>query len=145
MQSISRTGDRRELLKGPLLYGIIFIIITILFWFDTPIGIIALMILCGGDGLADILGSRFGHNHLPWNRNKTWEGSIGMFTAGCLLSILILAVFIQGGNFSAPVWVYLPSIALISGAATVVESLPLKDFDNLTITLASIIVGSLLF
>lgn len=145
VQSISRTGDHRELLKGPLLYGLVFILITMLFWFDSPTGMIALMILCGGDGLADIIGTRFGHRYLPWNQKKTWIGSIGMFIAGSLFSLFVLAVFIQAGQFSPPVWDYLLKIAVMSAAATMVESLPIRDFDNLTITLASVVLGLLLF
>lgn len=145
VQSISRTGDHRELLKGPLLYGLVFILVTMLFWLDSPTGVIALMILCGGDGLADIIGTRFGHRGLPWNQKKTWMGSLGMFIAGCLFSLLVLAVFIQASQFSPPVWDYLLQIAVMSAGATIVESLPIRDFDNLTITLASVVLGLLLF
>jgi phytol kinase len=36
------------------------------------------MMLCGGDGLADIIGRRFGKVKLPWNGSKSWAGSLGM-------------------------------------------------------------------
>src|SRR5512143_2258850 len=36
VQAMSRTGDRREILRGPLYYGIAFIAITLLFWRDNP-------------------------------------------------------------------------------------------------------------
>jgi len=52
---MSRTGNPREILRGPLYYGIAFIILTIVFWKDSPVGMTALMI-CGGDGLADLVG-----------------------------------------------------------------------------------------
>lgn len=145
VQSVSRTGDRRELLKGPLIYGLVFIAITILFWTDSPAGIVALMMLCGGDGFADILGSRFGHSRLPWNPKKSWAGSLGMFTGGFLFSIFVLAPFIWRNHFHSPIVDYLLPLALISGAATMVESLPIQDLDNLTITLTAIILGNLLF
>ena len=48
VKAMSRSGNRRELLYGPLQYGIIFVVITLVFWLDTPVGIIALMILCAG-------------------------------------------------------------------------------------------------
>jgi phytol kinase len=47
VQSMSRTGDRREILRGPLYYGIVFILITLIYWKDHPAGIVALMLLCG--------------------------------------------------------------------------------------------------
>ena len=58
--AMSRTGDRREILRGPLFYGIVFVLLTIFYWKDLPIGIVALMLLCGGDGLADVIGKRLG-------------------------------------------------------------------------------------
>src|SRR6187397_1378177 len=53
VKAMSRTGDRREILRGPLFYGIMFVIITLFYWKDSLIGIPALMMLCGGDGIAD--------------------------------------------------------------------------------------------
>ena len=35
--------------------------------------------MCGGDGLADLVGRRWGaSNRLPWNQNKSWAGSLAM-------------------------------------------------------------------
>ena len=58
VKAMSRTGDPKEILRGPLYYGIMFVLMTTLFWKDTPIGIAALMIMCGGDGIADVIGRR---------------------------------------------------------------------------------------
>jgi len=33
VKAMTRTGDRRELLKGPLYYGIVFVVITVFYWF----------------------------------------------------------------------------------------------------------------
>ena len=41
VQAMSRTGDRREILRGPLFYGIMFVVLTIVYWKDSPIGITA--------------------------------------------------------------------------------------------------------
>ncbi len=58
VKAMSRTGDPREILRGPLFYGIVFVAMTLIYWKDSLIGIPALMILCGGDGVADIVGRR---------------------------------------------------------------------------------------
>jgi phytol kinase len=55
VKSVSRTGDRRDILKGPLYYGIVFVICTFVYWRHSPAAIIGLSILCGGDGIADIM------------------------------------------------------------------------------------------
>jgi len=144
VQSMSRTGDPRELLRGPLLYGLVFVALTILYWKDSPIGIIALMMVCGGDGMADIIGRRFGKSPLPWNSRKSWAGSFGMFAGGWILAYIIIMIYIYAGIFSGPGTFFLPAITLIAFAATLVESLPIKDIDNLTIALAAVIAGHLL-
>lgn len=143
VQAMSRTGDRREILRGPLYYGIIFVLMTILYWYESPIGIVALMLMCGGDGLADILGRKYGSIKLPWNKNKSWMGSLGMFLGGFVLSWLVLAVYQASG--ALPAWnpAQITPLLLISVAGAIVESLPLADVDNVTVTLAAIIVGRL--
>ena len=141
VRAMSRSGDRREILRGPLYYGIIFILLTIVFWKDSPVGIVALMLMCGGDGLADILGRRIGEAPLPWNRAKSWAGSAGMFLGGWVFAILILAIYIAVNVFSGPLDAYLPALTLIAVVGTLVESLPFKDIDNITVTLAAVLLG----
>jgi phytol kinase len=142
--AMSRTGDRREILRGPLFYGLVFVALTVLFWKDSPIGMLALMLLCGGDGLADIIGKRLGTTRLPWSRLKTWAGSLAMFAGGWLLSLVILAVFLAAGVFQGSLWSYLPAVTIIALAATLVESLPLSDLDNLTVPATAVLLGLLL-
>ncbi|MBP1701954.1 MAG: putative phosphatidate cytidylyltransferase [Chloroflexi bacterium] len=144
VQAMSRTGDRREILRGPLYYGIIFVVLTILYWVNSPIGMVALMLMCGGDGLADIFGRRYGSHKIPWNRQKSWIGSLSMFFGGLIFAILILIPFITFDYFNGPISSYLPKLALIALLATLVESLPIHDLDNLTITLTAVIAGELL-
>lgn len=144
VQAMSRTGDRREILRGPLYYGVIFVLVTIFYWYDNPIGMIALMLMCGGDGLADILGRRFGKARLPWNSDKSWVGSLGMFLGGWITSLVILTIYINAGIFQNSLGSYvLPTLA-IALVGTIVESLPFHDIDNITITLATLITGHLI-
>ncbi len=70
VQAMSRTGDRREILRGPLYYGIVFVLLTLVFWKDSPVGIVALMLMCGGDGIADLVGRRVASPKLPWSSRK---------------------------------------------------------------------------
>ncbi len=145
IKAMSRSGDRREILRGPLYYGIIFVILTIVYWKDSPIGIVALMLMCGGDGLADVFGRRWGSIKLPWNKEKSWAGTLGMLVGGWIFSVLILWIFISSGVFTSHLYVYLPAISMISFVGALVESLPLRDIDNITVTLSAVILGQLLF
>jgi phytol kinase len=144
VDAMSRTGNRREILKGPLFYGIAFVALTIVYWKDTPTGIIALMMLCGGDGLAEVVGSRFGKSHLFWSKKKTWLGTLGMLLGGILFSAGILSVFIAAGVFTYNIWYYAPSVVLIGLTATFFESMPFEDYDNIVIPVV-VILSSLIF
>jgi phytol kinase len=144
VQAMSRSGDRREILRGPLYYGIVFVVLTIVFWLRTPVGIIALMLLCGGDGLAEIFGRRFGARKLPWNAGKSWAGSLGMFLGGWIFAIIVIAIYIGAGIFPGSLGAVLPAITIIALVGTAVESLPVHDLDNITVTLAAVLVGLVL-
>ncbi|MBT3240765.1 MAG: phosphatidate cytidylyltransferase [Chloroflexi bacterium] len=145
VQAMSRTGDPKEILRGPLYYGLIFVVITVLYWLDSPIGIVALMLLCGGDGLADILGRRWGKAKLPWSKDKSWVGSLGMLTGGLLFAIGIVYIFNSANIFSGKLSDYFLPIVIISLVATIIESIPVRDIDNITITTSALILGHYLF
>ncbi|HVM71446.1 MAG TPA: phosphatidate cytidylyltransferase [Anaerolineales bacterium] len=145
VKAMSRNGDRREILRGPLFYGIIFVIMTLVFWKDSPIGMVAVMLMCGGDGLADILGRGLRSPKLPWNKDKSVAGSLGMLLGGWVLTAFILFVFVLKGVFPGPFTGYLLPVTYLAVLAMLVESLPIKDVDNITVTLAAVILGYLLF
>jgi|SRR3989337_2460302 len=145
VQAMSRTGNPREILRGPLFYGIVFIAVTILYWYDSPIGIVALMLMCGGDGLADVIGRRYGKIKLPWNPDKSWAGTLGMLVGGWVFATGILIAYGALSIFPNPWISYLPAVTAISIAGSLVESLPLHDIDNLTVTVTAVILGSFLF
>lgn len=145
VKAMSRSGNRREILYGPLFYGITFVLLTTIYWYDSPIGMIALMVLCGGDGLAEIIGSRFGKSKLPWSNTKSWVGSLGMLLGGWLFSIIVILVFISLNKFSNPLVNFILPITIINLAATLTESLPIKDFDNLSISAISVLIGHIFF
>jgi len=145
VQAMSRHGDRREILRGPLFYGLAFVVLTVLFWKDSPVGMTALMIMCGGDGLADIVGRRVASPKLGWSREKSVAGTVSVFAGGWALSAFILSIFVAAGVFPGPFSGYLLPITVIALAATAVESLPFRDIDNITVTLAAVLTGLLVF
>lgn len=145
VEAMSRSGDRKEILRGPLFYGIAFVLLTIAFWRDSPIGMVSLMILCGGDGLADIVGQRVGVHKLPWSRKKSYLGSLTMFVGGFVFAVLIVWVFVGQGFFEVPITDYLLPVAMIAGVTTMVESLPFRDIDNISVPLVAVLLGLLVF
>ena len=56
-----------------------------------------LCLMCGGDGLADIIGRKYGSLKLPFNKKKSWIGSVAMFAgevdhASGLLQLIFVIV-----------------------------------------------------
>lgn len=145
VKAMSRTGDRREILRGPLFYGTMIVAITLIYWKDSLIGIPALMMMCGGDGIADIAGRRVRSPKLPWARDKSAAGSVSVFAGGWTLTMLIFAIYIWMGVFSGQISRFVLPVTWIAFGATLIESLPFKDIDNLTITVVSALIGHLLF
>jgi len=147
--SMSRSGDPKELLGGTLYYSIVMVLMT-WFWFYVPsTGIgnanpTALLIIgcvSGGDGLADIIGRKFGGEKKfgVKGSEKTIVGSIGMLFGSILVSSILVLIFsLEVTSFNIATLI-LP-IIVVSIVATVVEALSPKGTDNFTVFLAVIIV-----
>ena len=145
VKSMSRSGDPRELLRGPLFYGIAFVLLTLIFWKDSLVGIVALMLMCGGDGVADVIGRKVKSPKLPWSPKKSVAGSLAVFFGGWALAVLVVAIYLSAGVFAGSLDGYLAPLALIALVGMLVESLPFRDIDNLTVTLAAVLRGMWLF
>ncbi|XP_021295706.1 phytol kinase 1, chloroplastic isoform X3 [Herrania umbratica] len=99
--------------------------------------------MCGGDGVADIMGRRFGSSKIPYNRNKSWVGSISMFVFGFFISVGVLYYYSVLGYFQLDWGWTMCRVALVSLVATVVESLPFTTVvdDNISVPLATMIAA----
>lgn len=147
VRSMSRGSDPKELLGGPLYYGLVMSAVTVLFWRTSPVGCIALSFMCAGDGFADIVGRRFGAHKLPWNPRKSWAGSAAMFAFGFPVALGAAQLFSALGFYECDTWSTAARVALISLGATLVESLPLPGVldDNVTVPASCILLGLALF
>lgn len=115
----SRERDENKFVLGPVTLSL-GILSTILI-FNVPSATAGIFALGLGDGLASLFGKLFGRRAIPFTKGKTLMGSIACFcgifgaillqTKSCL-SALILAI-----------------------VGTLIELIPLKDFDNLIIPL----------
>jgi len=145
VEAMTRTGNPKEILRGPLYYGIVFVVLTIVYWKDSPIGIAALMMMCGGDGIADIVGRRIKSSKLFWSREKSVAGSLSVFVGGALLTVLILFIYVSVGVFATSFSMYLVPILWIALGGMLIESLPFKDVDNITLTVITALIGHFVF
>jgi phytol kinase len=123
----------------------VFVLITLVYWKDSLVGIPALMMMCGGDGIADIVGRRVRSPRLPWSPEKTLAGSLSVFAGGWLLTMFVFVLYVWTGTFSGPITRYVLPVTWIALGALLVESLPFKDVDNITVTAVSALIGHLVF
>jgi len=150
VRSMSRSGDPRELLGGTLYYAFMMVVIGILWFYvppdgnlanATPLALIVFGCLAGGDGFADVIGRKYGGEKKfgIGGAEKTLAGVIGMFIGSFLFSFVLVFLFsIEVATFSV-VGLLIP-ILIVSIVSTIVEAITPKGLDNLTITIAAIIV-----
>lgn len=147
IKSVTREGDPLELLRGPLYYVLILILSALVFWRESPIGVISLAMMCAGDGIADIIGRRYGSMKIPYNEHKSLAGSMSMLVFGFLVSIGMLYYYSVLGHVQLDWASTLPRVAFISFVATLVESLPITKVvdDNISVPLATMAVAFFTF
>lgn len=92
-------------------------------------------ILAFGDGSAYFGGKLFGKRSLPWNRDKTWVGTICFVC--CSAPIATLAYWCETNDGSLPFWVAVLCGTTAASAGAVAESLPVKVTDNLRVGVAA--------
>jgi phytol kinase len=135
VRTSSRTGKREELLKGPLYYGLIFILSTVFFWKSVN-GIIYLFILCFGDGMAEVVGRLLGQgNPIPWNPRKSVAGTIGFMVFAYLATLLFLKLYGPRifGHHSPELYDVERKVLFDVIIGGFIETLPIEDFDNISV------------
>ena len=130
VKTMTRTGNKRELLKGTL-YFVIVAMICGTIYYKQPAGVLAMAILGWGDGLAPIIGTRYGKHKYYVLSDKSVEGSLA-FLVGSVAAGLFFTHLIIPESF------HLVKILLIALIATIAEGVSPKEVDNLTIPLAVI-------
>lgn len=147
VKSVSREGKAEELLRGPLYYVLVLILCAVVFWRDSPVGMTSLAMMCAGDGIADIMGRKFGSLKIPYNPHKSWAGSISMFLFSFVVALSILYYFSVLGFIQLDWMNTVERVALVSFVATLVESLPTNGIvdDNISVPLASMVTSFMVF
>lgn len=90
-RAVSRSGNAKEALGGPFIYVVILAVSILLFWRDSAVGIVALSALAAGDGVADLVGRRFGQTNKWPNTDKSVAGSLAFWVAStaCAAGLLL--------------------------------------------------------
>jgi phytol kinase len=123
---------------GTFFYAVSIGLLVSYFW---PMGkpyyaVIGILIMTWGDGLAALIGQRFGkHRYVLWGMEKSWEGSLTMALVSLIVTSLVLLV-VQG-----PVWQTWVTALVVAIAATILEAFSQFGIDNLTVPLGSALVS----
>jgi phytol kinase len=141
----SRSGSPSGLLKGPVLYAAAFVVLTLLAFRGSPVGMAALAFMTFGDAMAEVVGRAVRSPKLPWSPNKTVAGSVGAFVFGWTGGVGGLWLLIAGGWIAGAPSTYFAPVALVALAGTAVESLPFAEIDNVTVPMVCAGVGVLVF
>ena len=119
---------------GTFFYALSIGILVGWFWYlhQPQYAAIGILVMTWGDGLAALIGQRFGkHPYTVWDSKKSWEGSITMAVVSYVITSLIL--FGVEGNIWQT-WVVSLAVAL---AATGLESFSKLGIDNFTVPIGS--------
>lgn len=123
---------------GTFFYAVSIGLLTLWFWpLQQPhYAAIGILIMTWGDGLAALIGQRYGeHPYQVWGEKKSWEGSLAM----CLVSYIVCATIlglVQGPTLST--WLISSIVAVL---ATALEAVSKYGVDNLSVPIGAAAVG----
>lgn len=127
VEAMERDGGKKDL--GTVYYPISLLILVLITFSDFShpyVGGLGILIMGYGDGLAAIIGKKFGkHKYTIINNEKSLEGSLSMFTVSFLISLILLSIY-------SPSLILIKAI-IVAGVATVLEAFSPFGLDNLTV------------
>lgn len=120
--------DVRGFDAGIVLYPIAVLLLILVFRHQLVYAAIGWVMLAFGDGVATLAGKSVPLARLPWHRDKSWGGLLSFVVAGA------------AGGLAVSYWLGTPmpwTVLLTAIVCAVVESLPLRVDDNLTVPFAA--------
>lgn len=147
VKAISRSGRASETLGGPLKYSLGMGIITALEWRTSVVGILAVLQMAVGDGMADLVGRQFGKHKWRKGGEKSVEGSASFVTGSFLASMAMIQWFHRFGMLSINPAEAAARTAVVSLACAAIELLPpqLAGDDNVSVPITALVVGRMIF
>lgn len=131
---IARERSGRDI--GILLYPLAVLVLVLLFRGpNVHIAAVAWCVLAFGDGCATLVGRNFGRRKWPWNRDKSVMGTIA-FVEAALPAAYVAALLMPPKLTPFPIFFVVAFAVLV---AAVVETLPTRIDDNLTVPFSTAI------
>jgi len=146
VKAVSRSGDKKEALGGPMIYTLVLLTSTLFGW-RSLVSAVSVCQMAVGDGMADLVGRRFGRTRWPsfleTTGKKSVEGSLAFAASAFAASLLFVTIFGVTGLTALSPLAVAPALLLVSCAVALVELLPLGD-DNFTVPIAAALLSVLL-
>ena len=119
---------------GAVLYFLVLMVLVLVF--PLPIVAVSWAILALGDGMATLIGRNFRVKELQWNRKKSYAGTIAFVVFGTLGAVILLRWMLPEFGFNSALSLSLKTVIV----AAIVESLPWRVNDNISVPIASAVV-----
>ncbi|MEO0534046.1 MAG: diacylglycerol/polyprenol kinase family protein [Cyanobacteria bacterium P01_A01_bin.123] len=122
---------------GTFFYAISIGLLGVAFWsLQVPeYAVIGILIMTWGDGLAALVGQRFGaHPYQLWGMTKSWEGSLTMAVVSYGVCALVL-LGVQGNLWQT--WVVASVVATVAAG---LEAFSRLGIDNLTVPIGAAVL-----
>jgi len=120
--------------QGAIAYFLVLLVIVLVF--PVTAAAVALAILALGDGMATLIGKSFKTKELPWNQNKSFGGLVAFLVFGLIGAVSVLCWMDPSLSISQALFIGIKTVVV----AAIVESLPWKINDNISVPLVSAIV-----
>ena len=135
--TISRSGDKSETFGGPFIYVCLFQFFIMFFWRNSFPGVVAMTTMAAGDGMADIIGRRYGRNGIKWpfgdgEKSLVGTAAFAVFAFGLTLGVTSWLIATGALTSSLAFAEMARNILAISCICALVEVLPVGD-DNYTV------------
>ena len=132
VKTMTRTGDRKELLRGPLYFTLVMNVMGTVFFYSVG-AIISMGFLSWGDGLAPVIGQKYGRHKYKILSEKSVEGSIAFLIFG-ILGCIIFSIILLGT-------ININFILIASIIATLVEASSPSNWDNILVPASVMLVS----
>jgi phytol kinase len=119
---------------GTFFYAVSIGVLVGIFWYlhQPQYAVLGIMTMAWGDGLAALIGKRFGkHKYVVFGSQKSWEGSLTVTLISYFICVTLLLVT-QGDIWQT--WMVSLIVAVI---ATILEAFSFLGIDNLTVPIGS--------
>ena len=134
LKATVQRDDEDNFLSTTFSYGICVLVMSAVFRGNPEFVCIVVAVLAFGDGSAYLAGKLWGRRKLPWNRSKSWVGSIAFILVSAPMAAL---AFWLEARPTAPFSLAFACAASAAVAGSLAESLPMKLTDNLRVGVAA--------